>query len=182
MDKDFYRQCIEHEVYALSGKMVKPGFFGKVQWKYLSPSGNAVYLIRKMQYYAHKGWLGNKYALYLRGRLIRKYGIFINLLCTIDIGLRIPHPTSIVLTNATIGRNFTIYQGCTIGQKGNGEEFQTPVIGNDVTMYANSSIVGRVIIGNNVTIAAHCCMVKNAPEAGIYVGCPGKLIKQNNNC
>ena len=170
MDRAFYEACVNKEVYGLSGKS-RFSLIDKIRWKYFSVQGNSVYLVRKAQYYFGKGKLGWLYAYYLRTKLVRRYGIFLNMGATIDIGLRIPHPTSIVLTNATIGKNFTIYQGCTIGQKGDGQ-WNAPRIGDNVTMFANSSVVGGVNVGDNVVIAAHACVVKDAEEAGVYVGCP----------
>lgn len=94
------------------------------------------------------------------------------------MGLRIYHPTSIVLTNAIIGENFTIFQNCTVGQKYGGKQGygMIPHIGNNVSMYAGSSIIGNVTVADNVVIGAHSCLVKDALEAGVYIGLPAKKL------
>lgn len=107
---------------------------------------------------------------------MRRYGIHITEGTTIGKGLRIAHPTSIVVTLCEIGENFTIYQGCTIGQK-HWKSGKYPQIGNNVTMYANSSIIGEVKVVDGVTLGANSLLIKDALEEGIYVGSPAKIIK-----
>ena len=117
----------------------------------------------------------------IHNKLIRRYGIFVSPSCSIGIGLRIYHPTSIVITNAVIGDNFTIFQNCTIGQKYAGKDGygMVPNIGNNCSMYAGSSIIGNVKVTDGVTIGVHACLLRDAIEPGIYLGTPAKktLIK-----
>ena len=73
----------------------------------------------------------------------------------IDTGFYIIHGEGTVIGSRNrIGKGFKIHQGCTIGHKKNGEG-NGNVIGNDVTMYCNSSIIGELNIGNNVVIGGH---------------------------
>ena len=113
-------------------------------------------------------------------RLVRRYGLYISPKAIIGKGVTINHPTSIVITNANIGDNFTIFQNCTIGQKYGGPKGYglVPVIGDNVCMYAGSSIIGDVKVTNNVVIAAHACLLHDALIPGIYAGIPAKLIKR----
>ncbi|WP_051269879.1 serine acetyltransferase [Flavobacterium suncheonense] len=62
-----------------------------------------------------------------------------------------------------IGKGFKIHQGCTIGHKKNGSGSGN-TIGNNVTLYANSSIIGEVTIGDNVIIGAHMLITNNIPK------------------
>lgn len=82
-----------------------------------------------------------------------------------------------MLTNATIGDNFTIFQNCTIGQKYAGKRGYglVPHIGNNCSMYAGSSIIGNVKVTDGVIIGAHSCLLGDAIESGIYIGTPAKL-------
>lgn len=59
-----------------------------------------------------------------------------------------------------IGKGFKIHQGCTIGHKKNGEG-KGNVIGNNVTLYSNSSITGELIIGDDVIIGTHVLVTEN---------------------
>ena len=102
---------------------------------------------------------------------MRRYGIHMTPGTKIGKGLRIAHPTSIVVTHCEIGENFTIYQNCTIGQKFYKSGWY-PKIGYNVTLYANSSIIGDVTVADNVVIGANSLLVKDALEPGNYVGSP----------
>ncbi len=59
-----------------------------------------------------------------------------------------------------IGNGFKIHQGCTIGHKKNGLG-KGNLIGDNVTMYSNSSIIGELLIGNNVVIGGNVLIFNN---------------------
>ena len=91
----------------------------------------------------------------------------------IDEGLKINHGFgSVIGARCRIGRNFTIHQNCTIGDKNGGR----PIIGNNVTMYAGSMILGDVTIGDNSIIGANSVVIKSCPPDSILVGTPAKII------
>lgn len=70
-------------------------------------------------------------------------------------GFYIVHGQGTVLGSRNkIGKGFIIHQGCTIGHRMNGFG-NGSVIGDNVTMYCNSSILGQLSIGSNVIIGAH---------------------------
>jgi len=80
---------------------------------------------------------------------------------TIDEGFYIVHGEGTVIgSRNTIGKGFMIHQNCTVGHKINGAG-KGNTIGNDVKMYCNSSILGSLTIGDNVTIGAHTMVNKN---------------------
>lgn len=182
MDKSEYNKLVKFEVYEFYEKSFhrRLSWIDKIRVKYLSPQGNATYLIRKMQYFYSCGGIKRILALMIKVKLARRYGMYIDPQAVIGKGLSIPHPSSIVIANTKIGDNFTIYQNCTIGRKmGKGvQRWSAPVIGDNVSMYTNSCIVGGVKIADNVTLAAHCCIVKDALESGVYIGCPGRLLNK----
>lgn len=88
------------------------------------------------------------------------------------------HPLGSVMGRAKYGNRFSFYQGCTVGgqvdEQGN---IKYPEIGNNVRMYANSSIIGEATIGNDVIISAGC-MIKNdvVPDNAIVFGSSPNLI------
>ena len=90
------------------------------------------------------------------------------------------HPVGSVMGRAVFGDNFFFYQGCTVG--GTHSKFGSifyPVIGKNVRMYANSSILGKCHIGSNVLIGAGA-LVKNqdVPSDSIVFGqSPNIIIK-----
>ena len=53
-----------------------------------------------------------------------------------------------------------------------------PVIGNNVSIGCHACIVGDVHIGNNVTIGAGSVVVKDVPDNCVVAGNPARVIKQ----
>ncbi|WP_066067278.1 serine O-acetyltransferase [Neobacillus soli] len=93
-------------------------------------------------------------------------------------GLSIPHCTSIVIAkNAKIGENFTIHQCCTVGMSY--KNLQSPVIGDNVFLSCNASIIGDIEVGNNVIILANSSVAKSIGNDLIVGGVPAKIIKEN---
>jgi len=90
------------------------------------------------------------------------------------------HPLGSVMGRATYGNGFFFYQGCTVGgTKAKDGTIYYPQLGKDVKMYANSSILGRCKVGNNVQIGAGA-LVKNEdiPDNSIVFGqSPNLIIK-----
>ena len=86
----------------------------------------------------------------------------------IDTGFYINHGEGTVIGSRNIiGKGFIIHQGCTIGHRKNGVGGGN-TIGDNVTMYCNSSILGELSIGNNAVIGAHVLIKQNVE--------PGKVI------
>lgn len=115
-------------------------------------------------------------SMLIHSRLITKYGITVPAASEIGIGLTIPHPSSITISSYYIGKNFHIYQNTTVGIKERGTA--PPKIGNDETLYANSSVIGNITVSDNATVGANSLLLCNAAEGGIYVGTPAKNIKE----
>lgn len=116
MDKEFYKCCIEIEVYK-SYKETPLSLVDKIWCRYFRPESNSVFLIRRYLYRIQKGGIYKIFAKFDYVRLMRRYGIFVSSGASIDIGLRIVHPTGIIITSATIGKNLTLFQNVTIGMK-----------------------------------------------------------------
>ncbi len=76
-------------------------------------------------------------------------------------GFYVVHGQGLVIgSRNNIGKGFKIHQGCTIGHKKNGRG-NGNVIGNNVTLYSNSSVIGEVNIGDNVIIGTQVLVLKN---------------------
>lgn len=79
----------------------------------------------------------------------------------IDKGFCVVHGEGTVIGSRNkIGKGFKIHQGCTIGHKKNGQG-KGNQIGDNVTMYSNSSIIGELAIGNNVVIGGNVLVFQN---------------------
>lgn len=172
MNKKTLNEYINREVYEdYRNSKKRLNLFDKIWCRYYNPSLNAVYLIRKKQYLESKGKLGLLISKIYYLKLIRRYNIHINRFAKIEIGLRIIHPSCITVAQCEIGKNFTIYQQCTVGAKSR-SCIDTPQIGDNVIMYCGSSIIGNCKVHDNVAIGANSLLLTDAEEPGIYVGSP----------
>ena len=64
------------------------------------------------------------------------------------------HPLGSVLGRADYGDYLFVYQGTTIGGNRKKGDLSYPVLGNNVILYANSTILGDSHIGNNVVVSS----------------------------
>ena len=91
--------------------------------------------------------------------------------------LRMPHPFAIQLNkNTELGNNITIYQNCTVGSAQFGNKIGTPIIGDNVIIYPNSVIIGKIRIGDNAIIAAGSVVIKDVEKNTVVAGNPAKII------
>lgn len=101
-------------------------------------------------------------------------GIDIHPAATIGEGLMIDHGTGIVVgATAIIGDNVRLYQGVTLGAKsfptdeeGNALKGKPrhPVIGNNVVIYANTTLLGRITVGNDAVIGGNLWITSDVAE------------------
>lgn len=118
-----------------------------------------MYLWRKLKV---KNNYINRARLY---RLTKKYGLEISLSATIGKGLYFGHPYNItVASDVIIGDNVNLHKGCTIGRENRGDRAGVPKIGNNVSVGINSTIVGKVNIGNDVMIAPNSFINFDIPD------------------
>lgn len=101
--------------------------------------------------------------------------------CKIGGGLYIGHSYCITINaNAQIGKNCNIHKGVTIGQENRGIRKGCPTIGNEVWIGINSTIVGKVKIGNDVLIAPNTYINCDIPDHSVVFGNPC-IIKHKEN-
>lgn len=92
-------------------------------------------------------------------------------------GFVIAHYGTIVFSKrAKIGSFFNIYHGCTVGTNFSGK---APVIGNFVTQYAGSHVLGDCLIADKCVIGANSVVLDLKTDIGdVIVGSPA-VIKRN---
>lgn len=100
-------------------------------------------------------------------------GIDIHPGATVGEGFFIDHGTGVVIGETTIiGNRVRIYQGVTLGAKSfptdaNGNPVKGiprhPIVEDDVTIYANATILGRITIGRGSTIGGNVWLTRSVP-------------------
>lgn len=105
-------------------------------------------------------------ALYIY--ISKKKHIELSIDLKIGPGLYFGHPYCITVNpKATLGKNINLHKGVTIGQENRGPRQGYPIIGNNVWIGVNSTIVGRIKIGNDVLIAANSFVNCDVPDHSV---------------
>ncbi len=109
-------------------------------------------------------------------RCMMRTGIQIPASCQIGPGFRIAHFGMMAVNpQATIGKNFNIHQGVSIGNA-QGRRAGAPKIGDNVSIHANAVLVGGITIGDDVLIAPNAFVNFDVPKGALVLGNPGKII------
>lgn len=92
-------------------------------------------------------------------------------------GMNVYHGDSTIVYAKSIGKNFTVYQQVTIGRGKNINGNDSPIIGDNVTVYAGAIIVGGINVGNHAKIGAGAVVVKDVPDYATVVSAPIRIIE-----
>lgn len=91
--------------------------------------------------------------------------------------IRLPNPYGVIIGGAVkLGRNITVYQGVTIGTKRKGQKAGVPVIDDDVCIFANAVIIGKIKIGTGAIIAPNSVVLNDVPPGVTVAGNPARHI------
>lgn len=109
-------------------------------------------------------------AQYYSYKIYKKYHCTIASDAKIADQINFPHPTGVVIgAGVTIGKNVTIYQNVTIGRK-NKNIPEYPLIENDVIIYCNSVILGKIKIGEGAVIGAGAIVLRDVKPGEMVYG------------
>lgn len=167
MDMQFLKECLLVEV--IGGKNKTFSWPRAVRHAWRQPRRRFIFWWRIASYMYHSK---NKFLKRLASRINRnlfyKYNAEIELGLTVAPGFYIGHFCGVVITrNATIGRNFEVRQNTTIGLKSSNDD--RIVIGDNVSVGAHSCIIAENLsIGDNVVIGAFSFINKDIPSNTIY--------------
>lgn len=106
-------------------------------------------------------------------------GIDIHPQAKIGKNLFIDHGAGVVIgQTAVVGNDCTIYQGVTLGGKGNGlaGEKRHPSIGNNVIIGAYAQLLGNITVGDYARIGANAVVTKPVEAHAVMAGNPARLI------
>ena len=159
---------------------------------YIFPNDNMMafkYLksLRKLEYAINckkgKSIWGNLLYLYRRGvnaYLGKKYSINILPNC-VGYGFYIPHVVGggLIINCKSIGNYCSANAGVVVGI--NHTKDSKPLIGNHVDMNIGCKIVGKITIGDNVTIGPNSVIYKDVPSNCVVLGVPGVIIKRKTD-
>jgi len=140
-----------YDYFAMTGK--KYGSFYSKILTLQKPNLKFIYCGRRA--IESKIWLIRIFFDYQRFLLRRKYGleIFFN---NIGPGFRLVHAYNVTISDkAILGKNITIFKGSTIGEAFRGDKKGSPVLGNNIWIGPNATIVGKVKIGDDVVICGN---------------------------
>ena len=149
--------------------------------RYLNPSFSVLFSYRVGYYLYHSK---NRFFRFLASRkrmkLIFKKSCDISFLSSIGNRLRLAHPIGVVIgADVIVGNNVTIFQNVTLGSSGKlGEEKSYPTIEDNVIIYADLIVVGKVRIGKNSVIGAKTLVNIDVPPNSLAVGIPCKIINK----
>jgi len=119
----------------------------------------------------------------------RETGIDIHPGAEIGKSFFIDHGTGVVIgETCVIGDNVKLYQGVTLGALSFPKDScgqllkgakRHPTLGNNVTVYANATVLGDIKIGNNVTIGSSAWVKSDIPDnTRVMIAEPEIILKQ----
>lgn len=82
------------------------------------------------------------------------------------------HDTTRVNPAAIIGEGARFFGGNTLGIGGRGEMRGAPTLGRNVVFGPGAAAVGRVILGDGVTLGANACAARSIQGPGVFLGSP----------
>lgn len=117
---------------------------------------------------------GSKMALLMKLVLKRLKSYHIEIPYTVKLGkgFFMDHAFNITINSqAVVGDNVSMLKGATIGADKKG----APVIGNNVYIGINSTVVGKITIGDDVIIAPNTYVNFDVPSHSVVLGSPGVI-------
>lgn len=116
------------------------------------------------------GWFLSKYwsVVHRFWSVVTQSEIHLN--TQIEGGLRLPHPTGIIIhPNARIGPNCQIFHQVTL--------VSSVVMGGHVDLGAGAKIIGPLTIGDHVEVGANSVVTKDVQSGATVAGVPARVLR-----
>ena len=126
---------------------------------------------------AHCLWNNERHtmALFFQNRASEVFGLDIHPAAKIAGGVMIDHATGVVIgETAEIETEVSIYQGVTLGGKGFDSGKRHPNIKKGASIFAASTILGNITIGEGSIVAAGSLVLKDVNSNTTVAGVPAK--------
>lgn len=166
------KRYLECDRLALDKKTRKPRFMRDYTWRFQI-------LLRKTEYWSNKKGMIPKFVFFIHLLMYRKRCrlncVEIPINC-IREGLTIWHLQNIIINEkCSIGYNFSISAGIVVGHA----KDIIPIIGDNVMLMVNSSVLGARVC-SNVAIGANSMVLKDITEEHtVWAGSPSSKISGN---
>lgn len=122
-----------------------------------------------------KGRFGRIFGHLIWLRLVRHFGCYVSPRAQIGPGLRLPHPTSIIIGDGVkISENVTIFQNVTLGSRDGISGY--PTVDSDVVIFTGAVIIGDIRIGTGATIGANAVVIRDVAPGSVVAGIPAAII------
>ena len=130
---------------------------------------------------AHCLWSHDRHtmALFLQNRASEVFGVDIHPAAQIAEGVMIDHGTGVVIgETSVIEANVSIFQGVTLGGRGFSSGKRHPNIKRGASIFASSTILGDITIGERAVVAAGSLVLKDVAANTTVAGIPAKIISK----
>lgn len=101
------------------------------------------------------------------------FGISVQAYAKIGPGFVVLHRGCIFAVAESVGKNFTLNPGVTVGNVRGSK--QLPTLGDDVYLEPGVKILGEITIGDNVVVAANSLALKDIPSNSLAAGNPVRV-------
>ncbi len=132
--------------------------------------------LRAMAWFRLGCWLKERGVPLLPGaiqrRLLRRYGLEIQVGAEIGGGLYIPHPVGVVMAPRRAGRDCSVIAAVTIGMR---NEWSFPSLGDRVFVGAGARVLGGITVGDDAVIGANAVVISDVPPGARAVGIPARI-------
>ncbi len=92
-------------------------------------------------------------------------------------GFRVMHGSGVIVgPRHRIGKNCTVYQGVTLGQRQQNSPQEFLEVGDDCVFFAGAKVLGRLRIGDRVRVAANAVLLCDAEDGATYGGVPARRL------
>ncbi|MBD3179807.1 MAG: serine acetyltransferase [Candidatus Latescibacteria bacterium] len=96
-------------------------------------------------------------------------------------GFVLMHPVGVVINGAvTGGKNVVLESGVVLGASRNGFPVEVPELGSNIFIGAGAKIIGKVRVGDNVTVGANAVVLSDVPDNSVVVGVPAREVKRES--
>lgn len=106
------------------------------------------------------------------------FGIYISSGLKVGRGFAIHNFSGIFLPSTTVGDNFIVFHGVTVGHL-RGEGGRPPRIGNNVFLGAGAKVLGDLTLGDNVVVGANSLVIDDVPDHCTVIGVPARIFDRN---